>query len=228
MLCTVAGKGALHEGHPLAAGRLHHPLAREALLDEADALLLVGTQFGAIRRNSAQFFDASYASRPFSPTVLVAHRAGAAAAGAATARDARRSRCLLALGGVDRAGGRAVLAGAALAQPARSLAAHGGGGGRWGGGAAGDRGGKASADAPAALSVTCWDFEAQAAATQWCARSARCAPRCPTTRRSSPTSTGWVPRSLYRAGRGGFLYPVGTTALGYGLPAAVGAALGAG
>ena len=45
VLCTVAGKGALHEGHPLAAGaRLHHPLAREALLDEADALLLVGTQ----------------------------------------------------------------------------------------------------------------------------------------------------------------------------------------
>ena len=64
VLCTVAGKGALHEGHPLAAGaRLHHPLAREALLDEADALLLVGTQFGAIRRNSAQFSDASYASQ---------------------------------------------------------------------------------------------------------------------------------------------------------------------
>ena len=38
---------------------------------------------------------------------------------------------------------------------------------------------------------------------------------------------GYAALSLYPShGRSGFLYPVGTTALGYGLPAAVGAALG--
>ena len=38
---------------------------------------------------------------------------------------------------------------------------------------------------------------------------------------------GYTALSLYPShGRSGFLYPVGTTALGYGLPAAVGAALG--
>mmetsp|Transcript_46161 Transcript_46161/g.128647 ORF Transcript_46161/g.128647 Transcript_46161/m.128647 type:complete len:460 (+) Transcript_46161:239-1618(+) len=45
VLSTVAGKGALDERHPLAAGaRLHQPLARDHVLDQADALLMLGTQ----------------------------------------------------------------------------------------------------------------------------------------------------------------------------------------
>ena len=149
MLCTVAGKGALHEGHPLAAGaRLHHPLAREALLDEADALLLVGTP-RAIRRNSAQFgaiSDASYvlSGTQLSPTDYwqFAHRAEVPLPPALLRRATHvdLDPASLEQGGVGRAGGRAVLADAALACEALldSLAAHGGGGGggRWGGGAA--------------------------------------------------------------------------------------------
>ena len=221
VLCTVAGKGALHEGHPLAAGaRLHHPLAREALLDEADALLLVGTQLSPT--DYWQF--AHTAEVPLPPALL------------RRATHVDLDPASLEQGGVGRAGGRAVLADAALACEAllQTLAAHGGGGGgrRWGGGAAEViAAAKASADAPAALSETLmWDFEAPEGGGHAMVRTLRAlraavpddAPLV-----SDVCRLGYTALSLYPShGRSGFLYPVGTTALGYGLPAAVGAALG--
>ena len=90
---------------------------------------------------------------------------------------------------------------------------------------------KASADAPAALSETLmWDFEAPTGGGHAMVRTLRAlraavpddAPLV-----SDVCRLGYTALSLYPShGRSGFLYPVGTTALGYGLPAAVGAALG--
>ena len=143
--------------------RLHHPLAREALLDEADALLLVGTQLSPT--DYWQFAHTADMSLP--PSLL------------RRATHVDLDPASLEQGGVGRAaGGPCSPTPPSRATLLDSLAAHGGGGrGRWGGGVAEViAAAKASADAPAALSETLmWTSRLRPAAAAWCARSARCA-----------------------------------------------------
>ena len=105
---------------------------------------------------------------------------------------------------------------------------------RWqreGGGAAAVAAAKARSDAAAPLSQTLmWDFEEAAgggAAMRRTLAALRAALPQEAPLVSDVCRLGYAALSLYPAHQPrSFLYPVGTTALGYGLPAAVGAALG--
>lgn len=229
VLSTVAGKGALDERHPLAAGaRLHHPPTRDALLAGADHVLLLGTQLSPT--DYWQFQHAEEVPLP------------ALAEGRATHVDIDAR--ALAQGGVEAHGGRAVLADASDACHAL-LDAIGSGSSSSSGAATTTTAAttatthaaravaaaKAASDAPSALSQTLmWDFEDAAGGGQAMLQTLaglRAALPDDTPLVSDVCRLGYTALSMYPAHRpSSFLYPVGTTALGYGLPAAVGACLG--
>ena len=216
VLMTVGGKGVVNEAHELAAGgRLHHPRCRDLLTGEADALLLIGTQLSPT--DYWQFKHHDEIPLPLDrlgdrvihvdidPTAL--EQGGVARSGGSVVCADAHAACEVMLSALPGTMKRPRRDGAELVARAKRLA-----------------------DAPPALSETMmWDFKSAESGGQQMMRTLehlRAALPDDAPLVADVCRIGYTALSLYPAYRPStFLYPVGTTALGYGLPAAVGAAI---
>lgn len=219
VLHTVGGKGTLDERHRLSCGgRMHHRAACNPLFDQADSLLLLGTQLSP---TDWWKFD------PVGEVPLPFERLGAKTLHVDI--DPRTlTQC-----GIAEAGGTTVQADASVACRAILDTIKGLDSVQHWGGRAEDVVStlKAAADAPDAMSRNMlWDFSTPGSGGQEQMASievlrkymAADAPLVGDVCRISYTAisafTSYLPRT--------FIYPVGTTCLGYGFPAAIGAAVG--
>ena len=223
VLTTVAGKGVVDERHALCAGaRLHHPPARDLLLERADGLLLLGTQL-----SPTDYWQFRHDEEVPLPLARLGGRA------VHVDLDERS----LEQAGLKHSHGTSILAdvGVACEQlltalPVGALDATSPAARRSAASAAAVAEAKRRSDGGEALTSTLmWDFGAAHGGGQQMLRTlgllrAALPEGAPLV--ADVCRLGYTALSLYPAhSPASFLYPVGTTALGYGLPAAIGAAL---